>query len=261
MSAVIDGEMRWHRADNRAFNYAVLASLLFHAAVLFSFSLRPARAPQAVPGQIVARLAPKPSAPAAAAPQEPPKPRVEEPAPPPPPPQVWPAPQAKPTPLAKAAPKASKPAAVAKPEAVPPAPPVSTTAPAPSPPAPAATASVPGPAAKADPAPAQSSADEGTLAIYRMELMRMARNYKRYPRVAMDNNWEGKVVIRMVIGSNGMISAISIVNSAGHEILDKQALDMIQKAKPRVQIPSALRGKEFTLEIPVIYSLKEPDAG
>jgi protein TonB len=94
-----------------------------------------------------------------------------------------------------------------------------------------------------------------------MDLMRMARTYKRYPRVAMDNNWEGRVVIRMVIGSNGMISTISVLNSAGHEVLDKQALDMIQKAKPRVQIPAALRGKEFTLEIPVIYSLKEADAG
>jgi protein TonB len=58
-----------------------------------------------------------------------------------------------------------------------------------------------------------------------------------------------------------MISTITIVSSAGHEVLDKQALDMIQKAKPRVQIPPALRGKEFSLEIPVIYSLKEGDAG
>jgi protein TonB len=64
----------------------------------------------------------------------------------------------------------------------------------------------------------------------------------------------------MVVGANGMISSISVLTSAGHEILDKQALDMIQKAKGATQIPAALRGKEFSLEIPVFYSLKEPDA-
>ena len=94
-----------------------------------------------------------------------------------------------------------------------------------------------------------------------MDLMRMARNYKRYPRVALDNNWEGRVVVRMAIGANGMIASISVLTSAGHEVLDKQALDMIQKAKPRVQIPAALRGREFVIEIPVIYNLKDQASG
>jgi protein TonB len=135
--------------------------------------------------------------------------------------------------------------------------------PAPSTPAaPSASAAQP-PLAKVEPAPTAPapSADSGTLETYRMDLMRMARNYKRYPRVAMDNNWEGRVVIRMIIGANGMIASLSVLTTSGHEILDKQALDMIQKAKPRVQIPVALRGKEFPIDIPVIYSLKDPDAG
>ena len=94
--------------------------------------------------------------------------------------------------------------------------------------------------------PAQSAPDTGALDIYRLELMQMARKYKRYPRAAMDNNWEGRVVVRMVVGANGMISSISVATSTGHELLDKQALDMIQKAKGGVLIPSALRGREFT---------------
>jgi protein TonB len=105
--------------------------------------------------------------------------------------------------------------------------------------------------------PAQSAPDTGSLDDYRLELMQVARKYKRYPRAAMDNNWEGRVVVRMVVGANGMIASIGIANSTGHEVLDKQALDMIQKAKGGVLIPPALRGKEFTLEIPVIYNLKD----
>ncbi len=87
--------------------------------------------------------------------------------------------------------------------------------------------------------------------------MGAARRYKKYPRVAMDNNWEGKVEVRMVIGANGMIASISVRSGTGHEILDQQALDMIRKAKPLAPIPAALRGKEFTVDLPVIFSLKD----
>ena len=87
--------------------------------------------------------------------------------------------------------------------------------------------------------------------------MGAARRYKKYPRVAMDNNWEGKVEVRMVIGANGMIASISVRSGTGHEILDQQALDMTRKAKPLAPIPAALRGKEFTVDLPVIFSLKD----
>ena len=103
--------------------------------------------------------------------------------------------------------------------------------------------------------------DEGSLAQYRLQLISAARKYKRYPRVAMDNNWEGDVVVRMVIGANGMISALSIKTSSGHEVLDQQALEMFKRAKPMVQIPPSLRGKEFILELKAIYNLKDQDSG
>lgn len=104
-------------------------------------------------------------------------------------------------------------------------------------------------------------ADAGTLRAYRLAIITNARRYKVYPRVAMDNNWEGKVEVRMVIGANGMIASLSIKTGTGHEILDKAALGMIRKAKPLTPIPAALRGKEFTVDVPVIFSLKDDAAG
>ena len=120
--------------------------------------------------------------------------------------------------------------------------------------------------ARADPAPAPASpsleaVDAGSLAQYRLQLISVARKYKRYPRIAMDNNWEGGVVVRMVIGAGGMISALSIKTSSGHEVLDQQAIEMFKKATPQVQIPPALRGKEFAIEVRAIYSLKDQDSG
>jgi len=249
MSAVMQAGLRKSPRNNRAFSYAVLASVLLHGALLFAVpGLREGKRQSAVPGPIVARLVQPPSAPAApqAEPQpEPPKPQVE----PPPAPVVASTP--KPNPLAKTQPK-TLPGPAAPQQPTPTAPPV-----APAPPASAATA--PGPVARTEPQPdaPPASVDVGSLEIYRMELIRMARKYKRYPRAALDNSWEGQATVRMVIGANGLIASLTVITSSGHEILDKSAIDMFQKAKGAVPLPPAMRGKESVLEFPVIFSLKE----
>jgi len=254
----MNAEMRRNPAENRAVSYAVLASLLLHGMLLFAFTLRRSESPPAAPAPIVAHLVqpqtvaePPPTPPSA---EEPPKPRVEK-----PPPRVKPIPVPKRSALPAPTAPPPEPEAAATPRVA--EPPIEPVEPVPSAPA---QASPPAPVARIDPQPSpppQSAPDTGTLDTYRLELMRMATKYKRYPRAAMDNNWEGRVVVRMVIGANGAIASISVRTSTGHELLDKQALDMIQKAKGGVLIPPALRGREFTLEIPVIYSLKDQDSG
>jgi protein TonB len=103
---------------------------------------------------------------------------------------------------------------------------------------------------------AGSDADAGTLEQYRLALIVAARRYKRYPAQAMDNGWQGRVEVRLVVGANGMIQNSLVKVSSGHEILDNQALDMVKKAKPLAPIPPALRGREFTVDIPVIFDLQ-----
>jgi protein TonB len=257
-----------YSASNRAFNTAVLCSIVLHGLLLYTFTgFKASMKPQDNPalGPIVARLVQPPAPPAPAPTPEPPQPQQEqraEPPPPPPPTAVKPVPApAKPSPVAKPAPKAApvEPTSSAPPT---PSPPVSSTPPAPSAPAAPAAPSAPTTAPTAPAAPAAQSevADKGSLDQYRMQILSAARKYKRYPRVAMDNNWEGTAEVVMVIGANGMIASVSVKTSAGHEVLDQQALDMFKRAKPLVPIPSALRGKEFTVTLRAIYSLKEPES-
>lgn len=258
-----------HSDQDRAFHYAVVFSVALHGALLFGISgLRDPATRTAPPGPIVARLVPPQAEPPAAAAQtEPMKPRAQEKQPPPPappPPAVKPTPRPKPRPLAKAQPKTP-----AKPAAPPSAPaieaPAEAAPAAPAPSAAPAPAAPPAVVAKVDPAPAATPpsaepSDAGSLAQYRLQVISAARKYKRYPRAAMDNNWEGDVVVRMVIGANGMITALSVKSSSGHEVLDQQALEMFKRAKPLVQIPPALRGREFAIELRAIYSLKDEDS-
>jgi protein TonB len=232
----------------------VLASLVFHGVLLFGLSLnrQTQRAPS-LPGPLVAHLAEPP--PVKAAPQPaPPKPQAQE--PPPPPIVKPPPPKPKPSPIAKAEPKipAAKPAPAPPPAAAVEAPPPSAP---PSPPA-----AAPGPTAKIDPQPTSplpSSEGPDALSIrqYSIEVAGLAKKFKTYPRVARDNNWEGKVVIRVAVKANGINATYSVLESSGHEVLDKQALEMVTRGRGRAQIPPALRGKEFTFDIPVFYEMKE----
>jgi periplasmic protein TonB len=271
MGPVVPGGWVEFRPDNRGFATAVVVSLVFHGVLLVAWHSvhQPVLKPAVAPGPIVARLAAPQKQAAAPAPSTPtdeaPKPRVEEPpAPASPPvakPKPQPAPVAKPSPVpaptkAAPAPAAAPSAAASKPSAEPPASASAASAP---PSAPATTAkSEPQQASAPAAAPSPGTdADPGTLKQYQLAIITTARKYKRYPRAAMDNNWEGRVEVRMVIGANGMISSMSIKTSTGHELLDKTALDMITKAKPLTPIPAALRGKEFTVDVPVIFSLKE----
>lgn len=111
------------------------------------------------------------------------------------------------------------------------------------------------------PAPSPETAmaggvDAGLLEKYRLALIDAARRYKRYPTHAVERGWQGRVEIRLVVGSNGNISSALIKRSSNYQILDDQALDMVKKGTGREPIPWALRGREFTLDIPVIFELQ-----
>jgi len=117
-----------------------------------------------------------------------------------------------------------------------------------------------GPLASVAPSPSAAAVDANLLLDYRRRLIGAARRYKRYPRAAIDNEWEGATEVAIVVGANGRIRSMTISKTSGHAVLDRQALDMFRKAKPLVPIPGALRGREFRVSVKAIYSLREPGA-
>jgi len=119
----------------------------------------------------------------------------------------------------------------------------------------------PAASAEAQPAPAVAASvsgpDPSSVARFRLELMEAALRYERYPRIAQDNGWEGRVEVRILIAENGSLASIVVRKSAGRAVLDDQALTMLRSAHPHVVVPQSLRGKAFTLDIPVDFSIKE----
>jgi protein TonB len=98
--------------------------------------------------------------------------------------------------------------------------------------------------------------DAGLLDAYRLALIDAAKRYKRYPVQALERGWQGRVEIRVVIGADGMIKRTLVKTSSSFRILDDQALDMVKRGKPLTEVPPALRGREFTVDVPVIFELQ-----
>ena len=105
---------------------------------------------------------------------------------------------------------------------------------------------------------AQTSADSTKAAAlrFRHELMdTAARKFGRYPPAALEAGLKGKAVIRLDYAASGKMRGIAVQESSGHQILDDAALDTVIAAVGAEKIPAELRGKEFSVDIPVIYQI------
>ena len=241
-------------SNERLLWICVGVSMLIHALIVWQGHAIPP-APQLSP-PIRATIRPyvPPAPPPTVAAPEPPKPEPKKAEPPP-------APKPLPKPVVPEAPRL-KPVDQPKPVAAPTAPPVAAPQPAPATPPAAAAASDARPDAAKAPASASnapaSAADPDERALVRgfqLQLANAAEKYKRYPSEAMQQSWEGKALVRLRIGIDGKTAGIEIVNSSGHEVLDDQAKIAINKAKPLVQVPPGLRGKEFNADIVMVFTL------
>lgn len=162
-----------------------------------------------IPAQVLSEfLTPQPPAPPA---PPPPKPAPPKPAPAPPKPSVpRPAPAPAPMPVAIADPMPA------------PAAPVGVLAPQPAAKpveAPVAAAPAPAPAAPPGPAIVQPSSDASHL-----------NNPKpAYPAVSKRLGEQGKIVLRVLIGADGLPQKVEIKQSSGFERLDRQAVDTVSR--------------------------------
>ena len=93
---------------------------------------------------------------------------------------------------------------------------------------------------------------------YRLHLMDAISHLKTNPNlggVLVSN--EAQAVVRMNIDELGEIAFLGVHQSAGSEVLDRDALERILKVKPTLQTPGVLRGRAFWMEIPITYQLQE----
>ncbi len=87
------------------------------------------------------------------------------------------------------------------------------------------------------------------------DLMAYIERMKRYPQFALDNKWEGRVVVRAVILADGKLTDLSVVESSGHEVLDHESLELLKRISP-LPLKHELGAPQVTLRIPINYGIR-----
>jgi len=224
---------------------AIAISALLHTAIWSVWiKQKPQSEPVVTPPQIIEVALIR--APPTALP-EPQKPQVQ--APPAPP---KPKPQAEKPPEKPAPKKPEKP----KPRPMPkPAPqPESEPAPVPETAAsPATRAPTEAPAASAPASPAAPSPAPFVEANYKSPTLHNPPT--RYPRLALERQWEGTVTLRVRVLANGSAGEIRIERSSGHELLDESTIEQVRDWR----FAPARKGNQAVdswVVIPIEYKLK-----
>lgn len=200
-------------------------------------------------------------------PPKPPEARVEEVAPPAPPePEpAPPKPEPKPEPPPVKRPAPPKPVEqptpprtpdIPPPRAEPPSvPPVITAAPKPEAPPPTVTAPPPPPPEPPKPIGPSDAEIDAAQQAYGNALSREIAKHKRYPNVARMRGWEGKVTLLLEIDASGKIVAVSVAEPSEREVFNVEAQEMV-KRMVQPQIPDTLRGRSFTVRVPINFRLE-----
>lgn len=78
---------------------------------------------------------------------------------------------------------------------------------------------------------------------------------KRYPHTARLNRWEGKVVIRAVVKADGHVVELTVEESSGHSVLDRDALEILKEASP-LKLKHPLGQPQVVVHVPISYNLR-----
>ena len=243
---------------DRRFRHMLGLSVLLHGALLLALPRLPVT-PPALP-TIVASIRlvmPEASAPAQPVPAAQP---VPEPAPAPRPPRAERA-EARPVlaapqpakPLVRPRPAAAAPLESATQPTTPPASPpampteIAVAAPRSADPAPPATTPHP---------PAQRASTEA-IDSYRRQLTDLFAREHEYPRVAAMRGWEGEVRLRLRVARRGQLLGVRVDRSSGFEVLDQDALALLEGHGKLPPLPEALEVAEIEVVVPITYRLRK----
>lgn len=230
--------------------WAIICSVLLHgllALIIPNMKFDDIKAPEVLEVQLVKKAEPPP--PAQPEPIQPPAEVVK--------PQIKPKLKPEPKPIIKETPSPIVQEVQPVVETPPIAPQQEVIAVKPSPERTLPTQTVPAadPVKETTPKPSQVDIDNAT-GRYGNALWSAISKHKKYPKIAQMRGWQGETIIELELDGTGKIKSKRITQSSGYEVLDKQALEMVERALPFPTPPEALRNSNFTITVPVPFKLE-----
>ena len=114
------------------------------------------------------------------------------------------------------------------------------------------------------PPPIEPGADSVYLSVDEMPvftggdtaLLNWVGRHTKYPEVAKTNNITGRVLVRFVVGKDGLVSKVAIIEGA-NPLLDAEAIRVISTL-PKFEKPAMVKGKPVAVHymLPIQFNLK-----
>lgn len=76
-----------------------------------------------------------------------------------------------------------------------------------------------------------------------------------YPLVARRRGWEGVVRVGLRVEPDGQLSGLRVIDSSGHALLDRAALDSLQQVGRLPDIMDWMQGRRLDMVLPIRYRL------
>ncbi|KFE68451.1 hypothetical protein DB31_7688 [Hyalangium minutum] len=85
----------------------------------------------------------------------------------------------------------------------------------------------------------------------------MVARQRRYPETAVRLGMQGTAHVQLRLRQDGsLVEAPRLVTSSGHDILDAEALRMVEAAAPFAPFPDSASRPDAGFVIPVVFSLR-----
>lgn len=94
-----------------------------------------------------------------------------------------------------------------------------------------------------------------TLQRFTRTVRKMIEAKKKYPLTARKSMIEGRVGVKMTILRNGQLERTEIVESSGHAILDRAALESVRRSAPFPPLPKEAERKRIQINIYLVYKM------
>ena len=95
------------------------------------------------------------------------------------------------------------------------------------------------------------------LREYAQKTRKLINANKKYPSVARQHGWKGRIKVRFTINSSGRVIKTEVSSPCSYEVLNRAAEKLIKDTSPFPPFPSSWQKNSLTVELQIVYQLEE----
>ncbi|MBI3701668.1 MAG: energy transducer TonB [Afipia sp.] len=97
--------------------------------------------------------------------------------------------------------------------------------------------------------------DSNAVPTWKRQVATKLERNKKYPSAAQAREEKGVVQLEFSVDRQGHLKSSRIVKSSGSDTLDRETLDLVQRAQPFAAPPPAMQGEEIFLVVPIKFNI------